>query len=258
MGYRKLWLAALAILAMPAHSVWAQADDRQALVQRIDELTKKLEEMDQRLKIEEAKSAGAPAPKAAPAEAPPVLAPAPAPAPSVQAGAQRPTNAGVAAGTIPVQQANAVGLVTVGPGGFAIQSADDNFLLRIGADLQTDIRSFTGTGSAALTDQILLRRVRPTIAGTVYKYIDYFIRPDFGQGSVVIYDVYAQFNYIPHFATRAGKFKPPVGLETSSVRRRHQLYRARAADTAGAQPRHRLPDRGRSVAASRGLSGGRI
>src|SRR5208282_307706 len=46
-----------------------------------------------------------------------------------------------------------------------------------------------------------------------YKYIDYFFRPDFGQGSVVIYDAYAQFNYIPHFAVRAGKFKPPVGLE---------------------------------------------
>ena len=213
MHYKKLWLAVFAILAMPTHCVWAQADDRQALIQRIDELTRKLEAMDARLKIEEAKSAGAPAPKAAPAEAPPVVAPAPAPSPAVQAGAVRPTNAGVAAGTIPVTQANAVGLVTVGPGGFAIQSADNNFLLKIGADLQTDVRSFVGTGSASLTDQILLRRVRPTISGTVYKYIDYFIRPDFGQGSVVIYDAYAQLNYIPHFAIRAGKFKPPVGLE---------------------------------------------
>ena len=122
------------------------------------------------------------------------LAPAPAPAPSVQAGSVRPTNAGVAAGTIPVTQANAVGLVTVGPGGFAIQSTDNNFLLKIGADLQTDFRSFFGTGSSSLTDQILLRRVRPTISGTVYKYIDYFIRPDFGQGSVVLYDAYMQLN----------------------------------------------------------------
>ena len=30
---------------------------------------------------------------------------------------------------------------------------------------------------------------------------------------MIIYDAYAQFNYIPHFAVRAGKFKPPVGLE---------------------------------------------
>ncbi len=66
-------------------------------------------------------------------------------------------------------------------------------------------------------DQILLRRVRPTFSGTVYKYIDYFFRPDFGQGSVVIYDAYAQLNYIPHFAIRAGKFKPPVGLGASAV-----------------------------------------
>jgi phosphate-selective porin OprO/OprP len=30
---------------------------------------------------------------------------------------------------------------------------------------------------------------------------------------VLIYDAYLQLNYIPHFAIRMGKFKPPVGLE---------------------------------------------
>jgi phosphate-selective porin OprO/OprP len=211
MHYRKLSLAVFAILAMPAHYVWAQVDDRQVLIQRIDELTKKLEAMDARLKVEEAKSAGAPAPKAPPAEAPPVLAPAPAPA--AQTGAVRPTNAGLAAGTIPVQPANSVGLVAVGPGGFTIESADNDFSLKIGADLQTDLRTFTGAGSGALPDQLLLRRVRPTFSGTVFKYVDYYLRPDFGQGTTVIYDAYAQINYIPHFALRVGKFKPPVGLE---------------------------------------------
>jgi phosphate-selective porin OprO/OprP len=47
----------------------------------------------------------------------------------------------------------------------------------------------------------------------MYKYIDYYFRPDFGHGTVVIFDAYAQLNYIPHFAIRAGKFKPAVGLE---------------------------------------------
>jgi phosphate-selective porin OprO and OprP len=210
MRLKKSWLGLLVILAIPAPHLRAQADDRQALVQQIDELRKKLDDMDQRLRIAEAKTAGAPAPPAAIAAAPPVLAPAPV---VEQGGSQRPTNAGVAAGTIPPTEANAVGLVTVGPGGFTMQSANDDFLLKIGADLQIDMRNFTGLSSGSLMDQILLRRVRPTFSGTVYKYIDYFFRPDFGQGSVVIYDAYAQFNYIPHFAIRAGKFKPPVGLE---------------------------------------------
>ncbi len=59
-------------------------------------------------------------------------------------------------------------------GGFTVQSEDGDFLLKIGADLQTDIRTFAGKGSGSLMDQILLRRVRPTFTGTVYKYIDYF------------------------------------------------------------------------------------
>jgi phosphate-selective porin OprO/OprP len=37
--------------------------------------------------------------------------------------------------------------------------------------------------------------------------------PDFGQGQAALIDAYADFNYWPAFQIRAGKFKPPVGLE---------------------------------------------
>jgi phosphate-selective porin OprO/OprP len=205
MHYRNLWLALTLTVGFQSTSAWAQLTPDQ---QKIQELEKKIEELDRRLTAAEAKTEGAPAP-AATATAPPQALP----APLAQTGSQRPSNAGVAAGTIPAVPSDAVGLVTVGPSGFAVRSDDGDFLLRIGADLQTDIRTFTGKGSGSLMDQILLRRVRPTFSGTVYKYIDYFFRPDFGQGSVIIYDAYAQINYIPHFAIRAGKFKPPVGLE---------------------------------------------
>jgi phosphate-selective porin OprO and OprP len=203
---RHLWLTLTLIAGIHSMPAWAQqlTPDQQ----KIQELERKIDELDRRLRVAEAKTEGAPAPQVT-AVAPPVLAP----APLEQTGSQRPTNAGVAAGTIPATTANEVGLVTVGPGGFTVQSGDGDFLLRIGADLQTDVRTFTGKGSSAQLDQILLRRVRPTFSGTVYKYVDYFFRPDFGQGSVIIYDAYAQFNYIPHFSIRAGKFKPPVGLE---------------------------------------------
>ncbi len=59
----------------------------------------------------------------------------------------------------------------------------------------------------------ILRRVRPTFSGTVYKYVDYFFRPDFGQGTTVIYDAYLELTYFPAAKVRVGKFKPPVGLE---------------------------------------------
>src|SRR6185437_14047267 len=67
--------------------------------------------------------------------------------------------------------------------GFMIRSRDGNFVLHIGADLQVDNHSFTGDGSANATDNIVLRRVRPILYGTVYRYVDYFIRPDFGLGT---------------------------------------------------------------------------
>ena len=97
--------------------------------------------------------------------------------------------------------------------GFTIKSNDGNFLLKIGADLQVDNRAYLGQGASAGTDGMLLRRIRPTISGTVYKYVDYFFRPDFGQGSTIIYDAYLELKYLPFAKVRVGKFKPPVGLE---------------------------------------------
>src|SRR5579863_8726006 len=97
--------------------------------------------------------------------------------------------------------------------GFTIRSGDGNFILHLGADLQTDSRSYFGAGSSTANDGIVLRRVRPTIYGTVYKYVDFFFRPDFGLGTTAIYDAYIQLNYLPWAQIRVGKFKPPVGME---------------------------------------------
>src|SRR4051794_28800558 len=37
--------------------------------------------------------------------------------------------------------------------------------------------------------------------------------PDFGQGTTVLQDAYMEARFNPAFRVRAGKFKPPVGLE---------------------------------------------
>lgn len=111
------------------------------------------------------------------------------------------------------EKAKTEATVTANTSGFTIESPHGNFLLKIGADLQIDNRTFFGENSTNPMDQMLLRRVRPTFSGTIYKYIDYFFRPDFGQGSVVIYDAYVTLKYFDFAQVQAGKFKPPVSLE---------------------------------------------
>ncbi len=103
--------------------------------------------------------------------------------------------------------------VTADEHGFTIKSNDGDFILNIGADIQVDNRSFYGPALTVLPDTLLLRRARPVLQGTIYKYIDFFIRPDFGKGTVAIYDAYAELKYFSHAKLRVGKFKTPIGLE---------------------------------------------
>ncbi len=103
--------------------------------------------------------------------------------------------------------------VTADSHGFTIKSGDGDFILNIGADIQVDNRSFFGASNQPLPDTILLRRARPVFQGTIYHYIDYFFRPDFGKGNPAIYDAYAELKYFNRAKLRVGKFKTPVGLE---------------------------------------------
>src|ERR1035438_8991259 len=65
------------------------------------------------------------------------------------------------------ESAKSAASVTADTSGFTIKSNDGNFLMKIGADLQVDNRSFLGEGSQSFLDTAILRRVRPTISGTV-------------------------------------------------------------------------------------------
>jgi phosphate-selective porin OprO/OprP len=111
------------------------------------------------------------------------------------------------------QQAKTEATVTADTSGFTIRSPRGNYLLKIGADLQLDNRTYLGAGAGSDIDTVVARRVRPTFSGTIYQYIDFMFRPDFGQGTTAIYDAYAQLNYLPWANLRVGKFKPPIGLE---------------------------------------------
>jgi phosphate-selective porin OprO/OprP len=67
--------------------------------------------------------------------------------------------------------------------------------------------------SGAPTSTVLLRRVRPVFEATLYRTFAVRIMPDFGQGATKLYDAYGDIRLWPALAIRAGKFKPPIGLE---------------------------------------------
>jgi phosphate-selective porin OprO/OprP len=178
--------ALVLMVALGSAAAWAQPPEAQPAAQsaqpvaqtteqKLEELQKKVDELDQAVKVAERKRELA-----------------------EEAAAEK---------------AKTEATVTADTGGFTIRSPGGNYLLKTGADLQLDNRTYLGTGAGSAIDTLVVRRARPTISGTIYHYIDFMFRPDFGQGTTAIYDAYAQLNYIPWVNLRVGKFKPPVGLE---------------------------------------------
>jgi len=103
-------------------------------------------------------------------------------------------------------------VVEVGPQGFFIRSQDDSYNLRIGGYMQADGRFYLSEPKPS-GSEFLIRRLRPFLEGTVAKYYDFRFMEDFGQGTTILEDAYADIHYWPEFRLRAGKFREPVGLE---------------------------------------------
>ncbi len=82
-----------------------------------------------------------------------------------------------------------------------------------GATSRATGASFPATMPAAGVDNLLIRRARPIIEATVGRYFDFRLMPDFGGTSPAIFDAYWDGKFVPQFTVRAGKFKPPIGLE---------------------------------------------
>jgi phosphate-selective porin OprO and OprP len=97
--------------------------------------------------------------------------------------------------------------------GFSLKSADGKYLLRIRGYLQSDGRLFPNSEGVPSVDNLLIRRARPVLEATVARYFEFRLMPDFGGTSPTIFDAYWEGKFAPQFSVRAGKFKPPVGLE---------------------------------------------
>ena len=131
-----------------------------------------------------------------------------------------------------VEKARPAPRVSLDTGGFAVTSADTNFVLRIRGVLQADTRTFFKDNPASVgNDGFLLRRARPMIEGTVFRDFDFLFVPDFGgTGAPSIFDAYVNYRYQPELQLRVGKFRPPVGLE-QAMADRNLLFNERSLVT---------------------------
>jgi phosphate-selective porin OprO and OprP len=97
--------------------------------------------------------------------------------------------------------------------GFAIISRDGQYQVRFKGLLQVDGRAFLGDSTLSPLDTLVVRKIRPILAGTVLGLTDFFFSPDFGNNTIVITDAYLDVHPRAWLRIRAGKFKQPYGLE---------------------------------------------
>ena len=104
--------------------------------------------------------------------------------------------------------------VDAASGGFALRSGDGLWTLRLRALLQVDGRAFDSDSAERGDNEWLLRRVRPTFEGTFGERVAFRLMPDFGSGRTEVPDAWVDVELADGGPVlRAGKFKPPVGLE---------------------------------------------
>ena len=112
-----------------------------------------------------------------------------------------------------VEKAKTAPSVSLGSGGLQVRSGDSNFVFRLRGNVQADGRFTVNDPDGAVNDTFLLRRVRPSFEGTLWGNYDFRIMPDFAGSSVTLMDAYADLRFSPYFSVLVGKTKSPFGLE---------------------------------------------
>lgn len=104
-------------------------------------------------------------------------------------------------------------VVKAGPKGFSFGSPDGANVVKLRGTLHYDGRYFLDDTAPDLADTWVLRRVRPTLEGTLGGIFDFRFTPDFAGGRTIILDAFGTIRFKPWAQLTAGKFKVPVGLE---------------------------------------------
>jgi len=104
-------------------------------------------------------------------------------------------------------------VVKAGPRGFSIGTPDNANVVKLRGVLHFDGRRYFDDITPSTADTFLLRRVRPTLEGTLNGIFDFRFTPDFAGGRTIILDAFLAARLSPSAVITAGKFKVPVGLE---------------------------------------------
>src|SRR5260370_2066497 len=105
-------------------------------------------------------------------------------------------------------------IVKVGADGFSRAAPNHDYNIGFGGILQGDGRFFPSGSDKNVGSTFFLNRVRPILTGSVGKYYNFNITPDFGQGKVTLQDAYLNITYWDYASLRTGKLKGPLGLES--------------------------------------------
>ncbi|HLW66797.1 MAG TPA: porin [Gemmataceae bacterium] len=97
--------------------------------------------------------------------------------------------------------------------GFFLRSEDNNFVLRITGQIQTDYKTFIDQPDPADINTFLLRRARFGIEANMFQYYEFRFLPDFAPPLPVIQDSYLNVHYVDWFQFEAGRFKQPLSYE---------------------------------------------
>jgi phosphate-selective porin OprO/OprP len=79
--------------------------------------------------------------------------------------------------------------------------------------VQGDARFFLDDADPQFNDTFLMRRLRPTLEGSLTKLIGFRLTPEFAGSSATIVDAYIDVKFSPAATLRVGKQKGPLGLE---------------------------------------------
>jgi len=111
------------------------------------------------------------------------------------------------------QKALEMPIVKASEEGFSFSSPQNDYKVNFGGIIQGDGRFFTSGRDKDVSSTFFLNRVRPIITGSLAKYYNFNITPDFGQGKVVLQDAYLNITYFDFASLRTGKYKAPLDLE---------------------------------------------
>lgn len=94
---------------------------------------------------------------------------------------------------------------TAGSDGFSLQSEGGDYRLQLRGYVHFDGRFFAGDEGALAIDTFTLRRVRPILQGSLGRYFDFNLMPDFGGGTTVLQDAWLDFKPSGKLKLRVGK-----------------------------------------------------